>query len=71
MTKKKDTMTLELHRDGEEIFEKDGVVYYRCGIKEPYFDSMLIDLTRMFGKGNEPKTVEEFHAVYPTGEETK
>lgn len=64
--KKKDIVTIIVNsRDNGKIYEKDGIVYYECKISDGYFSCMRIDLTRAFGKGNEPKTIEEFNKLYP------
>lgn len=41
------------------------VVSSGVNVGEYYFSYMLFDLTKMFGAGNEPSTVEEFEAMFP------
>ncbi len=41
------------------------VVSSGVNVGEYYFSYMLFDLTKMFGSGNEPSTVEEFEAMFP------
>lgn len=62
--KNPDVTTFELYRKGEpRIFEKDGEMFYEQNTFD--FTSIVINLTRSFGKGNEPKTIEEFNKHFP------
>lgn len=59
------------HLSGIVMFENDrdssAVAFRCCGDTYPFSikNVMLIDLTVMFGSGNEPSTIEEFTALYP------
>jgi len=63
--KKRDIITIIVNsRDNGKIYEKDSTVYYECKISDEYFSCMRINLTRAFGKGNEPKTIDDFKFRY-------
>ena len=44
----------------QRIFEEDGVMYY-----EDLSRNIRINLTEMYGKGREPRTVEAFMRMFP------
>ena len=47
-------------KDNERIYEDYGSFFY-----EDSKSDMVVNLTLLFGKGNEPKTIEEFKNMLP------
>lgn len=63
---KDNTAEFELHAQGNpRIYEKDGEWFYEQSVADQPFKALLINLTLLYGKGNEPKTVEEFRKCFP------